>query len=54
MKELTEEEAIYYADYALIDTCDCCGDWFPIHNGHDGEDFLEYDGFQFLCRKCRS
>ena len=50
--ELTEEETIYYANYGLIDTCDCCGEEFPITNYYDGENYLTFEGNQLLCQKC--
>jgi len=53
MKELTEKELVYYANVSLIEVCDCCGDYKPITNNHDGNDFVEFDGKQFLCKRCR-
>jgi hypothetical protein len=52
-KELTIEEELYYFKYALIDFCDLCGKPFPITNRNDGEDYLEYNGVQLLCNKCK-
>ena len=49
---LTFEEEVYYANHALIDICDDCGDWTPITNYHDGDNFLIFDGW-FICYKCR-
>ena len=46
-KELTIEEEIYYANYAEIEICDCCGDYYGIF-------IIEYNGIQFLCSKCRN
>ena len=50
--ELTEEEMVYYGNYSLIDLCDCCSQYFPITNYHNGDEFLMFNG-QFLCKKCR-
>ena len=52
MKELTEEEQVYYANNALIDICDCCGEYFPITNHNDGDDYLTFIGNQLLCQGC--
>ena len=53
MKELTEEETLYYANYSLTDTCDLCGEDFAITNYHDGDEYLEHTiGCQLLCNKC--
>ena len=53
-KELTIEEELYYFKYALIDECDNCHDnAVPITNRNDGEDYLEYNGVQLLCNKCK-
>lgn len=48
MKELTIEEQ----EYDLIDVCDCCGEYFPITNRNDGNDYLTFNGSQLLCQKC--
>jgi len=53
LKELTEEEQIYYANYCSIELCDLCGEYFPILNNHDNDDYVEYNGIQFLCNKCK-
>jgi len=53
MKELTQEEINYYANYSKIEICDLCGDYFYFLNLHDGDDFVEYNGRQFLCELCR-
>lgn len=29
-----------------LEECDCCHDWFRIWD-------VEFDGKQFLCKKCR-
>lgn len=52
MKELTFEEQVYYANNALIDVCDCCGEYFPITNRNDGNDYLTLIGNQLLCQGC--
>jgi hypothetical protein len=44
---MTEQEEIYYADYALIEICDCCGDYFSLSD-------IKFNGKQFLCNVCRS
>lgn len=54
MNELTEQEMIYYANYALIELCDVCGDYFSIRNYHDDENYIEYNGQQFLCNVCKN
>jgi hypothetical protein len=51
--ELTLEEEIYYANYASIDTCDLCNNYFPIINWNDGEKFLTFSGNQLLCPSCK-
>jgi hypothetical protein len=52
-KELTIEEELYYFKYALIDICDVCGEYVPITNNNDGNNYLEYNGVQLLCNKCK-
>ena len=52
MKELTEEEQVYYAEYALIELCDCCGKYRPVRNHNDGADYITFTGRQFLCQTC--
>ena len=49
-KELTIEEPVF----DLIDYCDLCGKPSPITNNNDGSDYLEYNGIQLLCPKCRN
>ena len=51
-KELTEEEMVFYSNYALIDMCDCCGNYFPITNRHNGEKFLTIKDNGIYCQKC--
>jgi len=51
-KELTPEEEIHYANYALIDVCDGCGNYFPITNHHDGNNYLTFVGSKLYCQKC--
>jgi hypothetical protein len=51
--ELTFDEMVYYSNYAGIDTCDLCGEYFGIINYHDSGDFVVFNGKQFLCKKCR-
>jgi hypothetical protein len=51
-EELTEEEQINYANYSLIDICDCCGDYFPIHNWNDGKNYLTLTVKHLYCQKC--
>ena len=53
MDGISDEEFIHYANYSLIEECDDCHDYKPITNHHDGKDFVEFNGKQFLCRKCR-
>lgn len=50
--ELTEQEEVFYANYSLIDKCDCCGDEIPIHNHHDGKNYLTITGKYLYCQKC--
>ena len=52
--ELTWEELVYYANYNEIEECDLCHKYFPILNGNDGKDFVEYNGVQLLCFTCRN
>lgn len=49
---LTFDEEIYYANHALIDICNGCGNYFPIQNHHDGSNYLTWNGSQLLCCKC--
>lgn len=50
---LTPEEEVYYSNYALIDLCDECGDYFPIHNHHDNAyDFLTWANGRLYCQGC--
>jgi hypothetical protein len=53
IKELTMEEMVFYADHALIDICDLCGNYFPITNDHDGKNYLTLTDNGLLCLKCR-
>ena len=50
--ELSLEEMVYYGNFCLVDFCDCCGDYFPITNRNDGDDYLTLIGNQLLCRGC--
>lgn len=49
---LTFEEEVYYANQAEIDVCDLCGEWTPITNWHDGNNYLTFCGSKLYCRKC--
>ena len=49
---LTEKEEVEYSNYSLIDTCSCCNDYYPIHNYHDGKNYLTWTGKSLYCRKC--
>jgi len=53
--QLTFEEEIYYANYGSIDTCDCCSDYAPIINHHDGSNYLTIteNGCSLVCNKCK-
>lgn len=53
-QELTQEEEVYYANYALIDVCDGlgCGDYVAITNYHDGDRFLTWKDGKLYCPKC--
>ena len=53
MNKLTEQELIYYGNFAHIEECDCCHDYKQIINEHNENNFIVYNGKQFLCRKCR-
>ncbi len=50
--ELTETEEVHYSNYSLIDICDGCHDYYPIHNHHDGKNYLTWTGKQLYCLKC--
>lgn len=52
-QQLTLDEELYYANHALIETCDCCGEYCAVFNYHDGYDYIVYNGIQFLCPTCR-
>ena len=39
-------------NYGLIDVCDCCGDYFSIHNRHDGKNYLTWVEKRLYCQKC--
>jgi hypothetical protein len=49
---LTPEEELHYASHALIDYCDGCGNYTPIHNHNDGKNFLTFVGDKLYCQKC--
>lgn len=51
-RELTEQEEVFYSNYGLIDKCDCCSDDIPIHNHHDGKNYLTITGNKIYCQKC--
>lgn len=51
-EELTEEEEVHYVNYSLIDLCDCCHEYFPIHNYNDGKNYLTWTGKYLYCQKC--
>ena len=51
--QLTVDEEVYYANYGNIEYCDLCGNDGGIINRHDGKKYIEYNGVQFLCEKCR-
>lgn len=40
----------------LLQECDCCHDEFPLHkcfHSYENETYIEFNGKQFLCNKCR-
>jgi len=41
-----------FINYSLIDTCDNCHDYFPIHNYNDGKNYLIFIGSKLYCQKC--
>lgn len=49
---LSIEEEVYYTNYGLIDMCDCCQDYYPIHYYQDRKNYITFTGKQFLCQKC--
>jgi hypothetical protein len=49
---LTQEEELYYANHALIDLCDCCGDFVAIHNDCGGSNYLTWVDGKLYCQKC--
>jgi hypothetical protein len=53
-QELTEQELLYYSNYALIEMCEDPGhnDWVSITNYHEGNNYIIYDG-KFICFNCR-
>ncbi len=53
MKELTEEEQVYYANYGMCEDCDICGDLRGYINYHEGGIFIEYYLGKFICCKCK-
>lgn len=57
-KELTEQEEIFYGNYGYTNECDLCGKTYPIHRydpyrEKDNDNYLEYNGKQLLCLKCK-
>ena len=50
---LTLEEEAFLGNVAEIEICDLCGMYFGIINHHENDIFIEYNGRQFLCNKCR-
>ena len=51
--ELTLEEQVYYANYAEVDVCDCCGNYTAIKNWHDGDNYLTWVAGKLYCQKCK-
>lgn len=51
----TEEERkeVDEVGFPYTEICDLCGDNFYFLNLNDGDDFVEYNGKQFLCELCR-
>lgn len=49
---LTPEEELHYANHALIDICDGCGDFIGIHNHHDGSNYLTWANGKLYCYDC--
>lgn len=49
---LTPEEQLHYANHALVDHCDGCGDYTPIHNHHDGSNYLTWSNGKLYCYDC--
>jgi hypothetical protein len=49
---LTLEEEVYYANYAEIDVCECCGNYVGIKNWHDDTNFLTWMAGKLYCQKC--
>ena len=43
--ELTEDEEVHYANYAYIEICDVCHNYFALH-------LMEFDGDFFICSIC--
>jgi hypothetical protein len=54
MNELTEDEVIYYANYGMCEECDLCGRFMGYINYNENDSYIEFNGVQFLCNKCRS
>ncbi len=51
-EQLTETEEVHYSNYGLIDVCDCCGEYIPIHNNNDDKNYLTWCGKHLYCLKC--
>ena len=53
--KLINEEFIRCSNFSFVEECDCCHDYKSILNYHGQyDDFIEYNGIQFLCKKCRT
>ncbi len=55
--ELTEKELVFYGNFGYTQECDCCHKDAPIHkydfyHERDNEDFIQYNGKQFICCNC--
>lgn len=55
--ELTDEELAFYGNYGYTQGCTCCGHDAPIHkydffHERNNDNYIEYNGVQFLCCKC--
>lgn len=51
-KKLIEQKTDEYVNYSLIDICNVCNDYVPIHNHHDGKNYLTWVGNRLYCQKC--
>lgn len=49
---MNNEQNEIQINYSLLDICDLCHDYFPIHNYYDDQNYLTWNGNYLYCQTC--